>query len=387
MREVLRSRGLIAAILAYAASITASNIIPLQVIAFSTIQKLNDEQSGIAAMCEASLLAITTVIATALPPRAGRVAGVLGPIAVVGAQLGSIWVPDLPRLCVLRGIVGAGCGLASASVSRAIAASSAAGSAFSLANGVSAVMIGSLLALIPWFPSSSPGVRVFVSLALLALGLALTSYKATQDLPIAPAPAAPIASRIGTHPLVPAGGLIIATLLIYVPLGGIWTFSEQLGIGVGLTDRDVGGLLIFAVFAGLIGGALAAGLEKLVGGECLVVIAGVSALASCLCVAMIRGATSFGAAFAFYSASYQFAISAFQVVASSVDRTGRLPAILLGTTLIGYALGSYIVGYLFHVGRPQLIWTGGAWACGFAILPSLVALRWAKPRDAPVFKT
>ena len=220
-------------------------------------------------------------------------------------------------------------------------------------------MIGSLLGAIPWFPSADPGIRVFVPLAMLGAVIAVTVHLATRGILT-----------------VPTLALCAATLLIYIPLGGIWTFSVELGVGLGLSERHVGGLLVFAVFGGLVGGATAAWTEQRVGSVRSLVIGAAGCVASSIAVGWARGAWSFGVAFCLYSAAYQFAISALQVVGSMADIRGRVPAILLGMTLVGYAIGSYVVGYLLEIKRPQLIWTAGGWACALAVTPSLMAVRW-----------
>jgi hypothetical protein len=93
---------LMAAVVAYAAAITASNLIPLQVAAFATRQHLNNVQIGTVALCEVMALALTTIFATALSPRQGRIAGINGPVAVVVGQIVSLWLPGLLSLCIVR---------------------------------------------------------------------------------------------------------------------------------------------------------------------------------------------------------------------------------------------------------------------------------------------
>jgi hypothetical protein len=378
MREVLRSRALMAAVVAYAAAITASNLIPLQVAAFAQRQHLDDAQIGTVALCEVMALALTTMVATALPTRIGEIAGVAGPVTVAAAQIASLWVPGMWALCIVRALVGVGCGLAGAIVSRAIAASRASAEAFGLSNGLSAMMIGLLLAGIPWFPSTDPGVRVFVPLAILGAVIALTARAATRQFGLISHPDSADDPRDATPGgvILPTLALSAATLLIYVPLGGIWTFSVQLGVELGLSERDVGGLLVVAVFGGLIGGAVAAWIERRIGIVRSLLLASASCVATCIAVGSARGAWSFGAAFCLYCSAYQFAISILQVAGSMADRRGRVPAILLGMTLIGYAIGSYVVGYLLQIQQTKWIWTAGGWACALAAAPSLLALRW-----------
>lgn len=376
MREVFRSRPLLCAVVAYAAAITASNIIPLQVPAFAATQHLNDEQIGQVAMCEALALALTTIFATALPMRIARIAGIAGPLLVIVGQVASLWLPGMASLCIVRTLVGIGCGLAGAIAARIIAASAASTPAFGLSNGLSATMIGSLLAVIPWFPSASPGVRVFVPLAVLGGLLAFATHVATRIASVERTDG-PAAALVPVRPLRswPALALCIATLLLYIPLGGIWTFSVQLGVSLGMSERHVGGLLIFAVFGGFVGGAAVGWIEQRTGVVWLLILGAGSCVAACLAVGAARGAWGFGVAFCLYSGAYQFAVSALQVVGALADTRGRLPAILLGMTLVGYALGSYLIGHLLELGRPQLIWTGGAWACAMAVVPALLALR------------
>ncbi|TXS91861.1 MFS transporter [Parahaliea maris] len=376
MHEAFRSRVILSAVLAYAAAITACNVIPAQVPAFASVQQLNPEQIGTVAMSEVLALALTTIFAAALPTRLGVMAGIFGALCVALGQLSSIWVPGLLPLAVTRGLVGLGCGLAAAAVSHTIARSANPAPAFGLANGLSAVMIGAFLIFIPWVPSDHPGVRVFVPLAVLGLGLAAATFLATRtsvhendEAESDHAPAVPSDHATGVTPLL----LCLGTLVMFIPLGGIWTFSVQLGLDNGLSERLIGGLLVFAVFGGFVGGTAAAWVETRVGLVRTMLLGAASCIAACIAVGTVGGAISFAIAFCLYSAAYQFTISAFQITAAFADTQGRLPAVLLGITLVGYAMGSYVVGYLINNNLSQLIWIGGGVVCAAAALPALLA--------------
>lgn len=387
MRDILKSKALLSAVVAYAAAITASNLIPLQVAAFTTRQHLNDEEVGTVALCETLMLAMTTIIASSLPARLGRIAGVAGPVLVIGGQLLSLQAPGLVSLCAVRAMVGAGCGFAGAVVARSLSASGSAASAFGLANGLSAVLIGLLFLGIPWYPSSDPGVRVFIPLAALASALALTTYLATGF--------GSSTARDGTLPgsfqsddsngrSLPSLALVLATLLIYIPLGGIWTFSVQLGVSLGMSERLVGTSLIFAVFGGFLGGALVPLIQPRTGNLIALLMGSILAVTACAAVGAAHSALTFTVAFGLYSAAYQYVISVLQGVGSLLDRRGRLPGILLGMTLVGYAIGSYAVGYLLNSGHPALVFNLGGWACALAAIPCVWVDWWLRKCAVPV---
>jgi hypothetical protein len=59
---------------------------------------MNNEQIGTVALCEVMTLALTTIFATALSPRLGRIAGIPGPVAVVVGQIVSLWLPGMLSL-------------------------------------------------------------------------------------------------------------------------------------------------------------------------------------------------------------------------------------------------------------------------------------------------
>jgi len=113
----------VAAVLIYAAAATSVNIVPHQVTAYVAAQRLTDAQVGIVAMCETAALALMTILAVTLPSRPERMIAVFAPILAAAAQLASIVAPDLMTLCLLRTVVGAGCGAAGCVAARSIGTS------------------------------------------------------------------------------------------------------------------------------------------------------------------------------------------------------------------------------------------------------------------------
>ena len=144
----------------------------------------------------------------------------------------------------------------------------------------------------------------------------------------------------------------------YIPLGGIWTFSVQQGTSVGLSERAVGVMLAWMIPAGLAGGAFAAWIHRRAGLTAPICIASVLAALTCVIVATARTPLHFGLAFAVYAATYMFAISALQTAGVKADPSGRLSAVMFGMTLVGCAVGSYVVGLLLDSGHSSMIGTG-----------------------------
>src|SRR6185437_5486356 len=144
--------------------------------AYVAAQRLTDAQVGIVAMCETAALALMTILAVTLPSRPERMIAVFAPILAAIAQLASIVAPDLMTLCLLRTVVGAGCGAAGCVAARSIGTSPAPGQAFGISNGLSALISGLFLSGVPYFPNAHPGIRVFVPLAALAALLSVAGW-------------------------------------------------------------------------------------------------------------------------------------------------------------------------------------------------------------------
>lgn len=374
------SRAVLLAVFAYAAAVTACNLIPHTVLPFSTVQRLDEAQIGFLAMCEAMALAFASMSGSALSLGLARLAGIGGPVLVALAQLASIVAPGFLTLVVLRTLVGAGCGLASALAVRVISQSSQAGPAFGWANGVSSVTSATLLAAVPRLPSDSPAIRVFVTLALLAAVLAVLVRGATRELGAGPAAAAP-APAAATRIALGASGLalMLATLLIYLPLGGLFTFSVQQGIRIGMSEAETGGLLGWVLLAGFGGGWLAAWTDARLRAVACVALGSALSVIACIAVGTAGNPWAFGSAFLVYAIAYQYAISILQAASSRVDPSGRLPAVLFGVMLIGYALGSYLTGYLLTIGQPSWMWQLGAVGCAAAAAPAILVVRRRAP--------
>ena len=360
MRNILASKALVAAVLIYAAAATSVNIVPHQVTAYVASQRLTDAQVGIVAMCETAALALMTILAVILPSRRERLIAVIAPILAAAAQLASIVTPDLTTLCVLRAVVGAGCGAAGCVAARSIGTSPAPGQAFGISNGLAALISGLFLSGVPYFPSANPGIRVFVPLAALAALLGVAGWFTPARQSGLPVDAEHSEGATPSSDWGRAIALLLATVLIYIPLGGIWTFSVQQGTSVGLSERAVGVMLAWMIPAGLAGGAFAAWIHRRAGLTAPICIASLLAALTCVIVATARTPLHFGLAFVVYAATYMFAISVLQAAGVKADTSGRLSAVMFGMTLVGCAVGSYVVGLLLDSGHSSMIGTGGA---------------------------
>ncbi len=382
--RTLASMSFVAAVVIYAASGTSVNILPHQVTAYVAALHLNDAQAGIAAMCETAALALMTLVAVTLPSRHERLIAVVAPLLAAAAQLASVAAPSLVALCALRTVVGAGCGVAGCVAARSLATSAAPAQAFGISNGVAAVISGLFLAGVPYFPSISPGIRVFVPLGVLAVLLGIAGAYTPARHPLEPA-AAPAGAAGSSLVSIRAISLLVATTLLYVPLGGMWTFSVQQGTQLGLSEREVGVMLTWMIPAGLIGGAVAAWIQRRVGLFTALCLAGGAAFLTCMLIATAHTPLLFGVSFAWYAATYMFALSVLQAAGVAADTSGRLSAVMFGMTLVGCALGSYLVGLLLDSGASSMIGGGGMLLSAIAAVLALWATRVSMPRqEVPV---
>lgn len=158
---------------------------------------------------------------------------------------------------------------------------------------------------------------------------------------------------------------LAAVFLFSVAQGAIWAFSERIGIGVGLSQKEVGLALGVTTLAGLAGGVAAAalgtrkgraiplalGLGANVVATWMVVFAGSVAL-------YLWGLLAWGIAF-------YFALPFLLGTAAALDRLGRWAAAAGGVSAVGIALGPSAAGGMVSAwGYPAF--GGFVIACGLA---------------------
>jgi hypothetical protein len=376
-----RSRVALSTIALVAANVP-SYLAPHQVTAYFDVNHLTPGLAGWLSTAEIGALAASNILAPLLPRVWVMAVAISAAIAAAGAEVATTSTTSMGMLVALRVLVGIGCGLGTFIAAQAIATSAAAARVFGVANATLAGASAAALAIVPRLPGNA-SVRVFVPLSLICGLLSLALWFGRPGSGELPDDFSPDLSRSSHWLTLPVLALFLATALIFLPLGGLWTFSSDEGVHLGLSDTAVGAVLGWTTLAGLVGGGLAAwspwgvGLNRPLSAACLL------ASLTCVIVGTARTPLMFASGFALFSLTYQFAMSYLLALGAVVDTSGRASAILVGVMLLAVAAGNVLVGTLLDARMPNIAWSVGAATCAAAILPVLYCA--SVPRVSPEF--
>jgi hypothetical protein len=340
---------------------------PHQITAYFDVNHLTPGAAGWLSTAEIGALAFSNIFAPLLPRPWVMPIAIGAAIIAAASELATTMFGSMGLLILLRAMVGVGCGLGTFASAQAIATSTKAARAFGIVNAGLAGVSAAALAIVPRLPGNA-SVRVFVPLSLICVLLGINLW---LGRPATNEPVPPEQAQASPWLTVPVLALFLATALIFIALGGLWTFSSDEGSHLGLSDTAIGTILGWTTLLGLVGGGLAAwapwgpGLKGPVSTACLL------ASLTCVAVGTARTPLMFAAAFALYSLTYQFAMSYLLTLGAVVDVSGRASAILVGIMLLAVAAGNVLVGTLLDVRMPNVAWSVGAAACVAAILPAL----------------
>jgi MFS family permease len=337
---------------------------PHQVTAYFEVGHLSGTDAGWLSTAEMGGFAASNVLAPLLPLRWVMLVAMTTMLAAASAEFATTWFAPFGWLLVLRALVGVGCGLGTFVAAQAIATSAKAARMFGMANAGLAGAAAALLALVPHLPGDASS-RVFVPMTLVCLLLSLSVWLGRSRTP----EAALSAMLSGHWVRLPVVTLFLATCLIFLPLGGLWTFSSVQGSRLGLSDTAIGAILGWTTLGGLVGGSLAGwapwggGLKGPLTSACLL------GSLTCVVIGIASTPASFAAGYALFSLTYQFAVAYLMALGANVDPSGRASAILVGVMLLAVSAGNVLVGVLIDAQMPNVFWTAGAVTCVAAIVP------------------
>jgi len=298
-------------------------------------------------------------------------AGASGPVAIGAVQVA----------------LGLGAGLASAAGNGTLARARRPTRAFSVAT-IAVVLIGSILvAIVPDAEALLPGAGFFAATAGVAivcpfLAIAVGPVRRSLAAVAANSPRPRPRSESGRQMVEPGVGrgarvaLVITMLMAAVGNFAVWTFVEEIGIGVGLAEATATRLLGLTQMVGLSGALLAAA----TGGR----IGRISLLPpSLLLLAVGNVAMGLAGIPAIFIAGMVAVNMAFYCLnpllfarAAELDPVGRLAALVGGASLAGSFVAPVVGGFL--VG-PDHDWTrlclAAAVTIVLSVIPAVVALR------------
>jgi predicted MFS family arabinose efflux permease len=313
---------------------------------------LSESNAGLLYSLEFITAAISSLI---LAPRTGRIKrkniALIGASIVVLGNLVSAWWCNYEFLLIIRPLTGIGAGLALACGNATI---SNAKNPARIAGMMNVMFAGMLLLLMLFLPHLSVpwGVQgVFfglagVALIFLVMLLQMPQHAKTNDLGIS-------STKTNRKVIFSTAGIAIFIVFLLFTLRDsmVWGFAERIGIEVGYTTAEVGGILSLQAFIGLLGPIIATiiGFKYGVKRPLLLglIFAGLTTYAVILSVEVPY---LFEGAVLFWTAGYFFAISYMTAYAATLDPDGRVVAATGSAMVLGVAIGPALSGFLIIYG-------------------------------------
>ena len=343
--------------------------------------KFTERQAGITASVELSGLSIGMVLLVLVgrrcPPR------LLGFAAIASVSLANVvacTVHQFGGMLLVRFLAGFGAAMALAVFLAMGASQERPENTFAVVNAVSIAYSGALTPFAPHILSRWGLAGLFLTLAAIAL-LMLPLTLGLGD-GRAPAVASKHEQRDSGTQFMPLSRqivmLLLMMLLLYMGHGSIWAYQQRIGVGLGLSDLQIGNMIGMSMLIGGVGGSLAARALGLRLGRVLpqYLSLGLSALGAIL---LVWGAAPwiFGTACGLVAMSWFYGLPYQMGLLAAFDPLGRANMAGVVMTTGGSAAGPAIAAMLVpHAGHAAI----GAFAaacyvgCLLLVLPAAVAL-------------
>ena len=333
---------------------------------------LNEAHAGILMSAEFIFTMLASLLVAPFMGRAPRLSlAIAGTVLAIVANLISASMTDLYALAAVRCIAGIGAGLALACGNACVASAKQPDRIAGHMNVLSVLLM--IVVMLGY-------AKVMAAYGLPGLYYAMAGTMAVMLLaiPFMPqhAPKELIEPRL--HSLKPAGNVLLSLPAICMMLAMFvfqardtmgWAFVERIGTMVGYSGEEVGILLSFQSFVGLIGPLLAALIGKRFGLSTPVILA-----------ILLTGGTSLSYVLGEHSKmlytvgvmticiTYFYALSYLTALAAALDREGRVVAAASSFLSLGLAVGPAISGGLISLGGLTL----AAWGIAVTVLLTLL---------------
>ena len=333
---------------------------------------LNEAHAGILMSAEFIFTMLASLLVAPFMGRAPRrTLAIAGTVLAIVANLISASMTDLYALAAVRCIAGIGAGLALACGNACVASAKQPDRIAGHMNVLSVLLM--IVVMLGY-------AKVMAAYGLPGLYYAMAGTMAVMLLaiPFMPqhAPKELIEPRL--HSLKPAGNVLLSLPAICMMLAMFvfqardtmgWAFVERIGTMVGYSGEEVGILLSFQSFVGLIGPLVAALIGKRFGLSTPVILA-----------ILLTGGTSLSYVLGEHSKmlytvgvmticiTYFYALSYLTALAAALDREGRVVAAASSFLSLGLAVGPAISGGLISLGGLTL----AAWGIAVTVLLTLL---------------
>ncbi len=357
---------------AYVVGLLGLWALPFLISAIINDLKLNEAQAGILMSAEFVFTLLASLLVAPFMGRAPRrTLALLGTLLAIAANLVSANMTELYSLAAVRCVAGIGAGLALACGNACV---SSAKQPDRIAGHMNVLSVLLMIVVMLGYA------KVMAAYGLPGLYYAMAATMAVMLLaiPAMPQRAPVMAAQVNLHASKGSGNILLSLPAICMMLAMFvfqardtmgWAFVERIGTMVGYSGDEVGVLLSFQSFVGLIGPLLAAMVGKRFGLSTPVILA-----------ILLTGATSLSYVLGEHSktlytigvmticVTYFYALSYLTGLAAALDREGRVVAAASSFLSLGLAVGPAISGGLISLGGFSL----AAWGIAVTVLLTLM---------------
>jgi predicted MFS family arabinose efflux permease len=240
----------------------------------------------------------------------------------------------------LRIVTGLGEGMLLCAANASIAHLADPARAYAIATVVAGLCAAVFLAAVPVLQAQWPpaGFALLAGIAFLALPL----LRRLED-PVARDESSGARS---TRLSAPAKFGLNAVFLFSIALGALWSFSEVIGTRLGLSRQQADHVLALNLLAGLVGGLSVAAFNDRWGYLIPVVLSMTCLAAAAVILGVTQRTPVYVATQLAYGLAYPVALSFLMAAIANLDRSGRLLSACGGITLLGFAFGPSLGGFV-----------------------------------------
>lgn len=334
--ERLTRGGLISAILVGLVGALVIFVTPgfLAVIAQKT--GFDNDQLGYLAAWDINAMAVTIGFSTfALARAPWRAAVALGLTLIVVGNLLTAAVASFPAMAAARVVAGAGEGIAIGFAFAALGRASNPERAFSIYLVIGALLSSAFLYALPAIQAGAAPSTLFLIIA----GLNVVVMLSLPGFPDGSKDEPDIFAGAGKLDMRYASGALLGVFLLFFAMGGMWSYSERIGMASRLSADVIAKGLSIGTIAGVAGAGLAGVLPRRWGRSWPLIVAGVVGVASFL---MYRGQVvpnNFIVATVLMMFSWNFAQPLLSGICSEACSRGRVVCAMGSIQTFGTGLG------------------------------------------------
>ncbi|UTW08954.1 MFS transporter [Pseudomonas benzenivorans] len=355
---------------AYGVGLLGLWALPFLISAIINDLDLNEAQAGLLMSAEFGFTMLASLLVAPFMGRAPRRTLALGgTLLAIAANLVSAHMNDLYALGAVRCVAGIGAGLALACGNACVASAKQPDRIAGHMNILSVLLM--IVVMLGY-------AKVMALYGLAGLYYAMAGTMAVMLLAIpameqrATLVEAAVVAKSGPGNVLlslPAICMMLAMFVFQARDTMGWAFVERIGIMVGYSGEEVGVLLSFQSFVGLVGPLLAAMIGKRFGLSTPVILAILLTGATSLCYVLGEySKTMYTVGVMTICITYFYALSYLTGLAAAMDREGRIVAASSSFLSLGLAVGPAISGGLISLGGFSL----AAWGIAVTVVLTLL---------------